>query len=217
MRKRSRSAGPASPVNPRPSLIQGGDRHAEVQTKALMLFAQHGFAQVSMRDLAASLGIGAGSLYHHIDSKEALLNELLEELYSQLISGARQIQQRSLAPGQYLNALVEAHLDLHGSMALHFRVAEFDLHYLGDEHRNGILSLRRHYEAYFVEALAGVNRGPDPALRDVATGIVLLLNQLPARLSASRLSRPELLSEMVERTLLGALSTLGHAKLDCTG
>jgi AcrR family transcriptional regulator len=32
-----------------------------------------------MRSLAASVGISAGSLYYHIDSKQALLSDLISE------------------------------------------------------------------------------------------------------------------------------------------
>ncbi|RMH81683.1 TetR/AcrR family transcriptional regulator, partial [Pseudomonas sp. AOB-7] len=48
--------------------------------KALALFAERGFAQVGMRELALHLGMAAGSLYHHFESKEQLLFELIEEL-----------------------------------------------------------------------------------------------------------------------------------------
>ena len=53
--------------------------------KALVLFAERGFAQVGMRELALHLGMAAGSLYHHFESKEQLLFELIEELYEELL------------------------------------------------------------------------------------------------------------------------------------
>jgi AcrR family transcriptional regulator len=40
---------------------------------ALTMFSEHGFAGVSMRDLARELGIQAPSLYSHFPSKDALL------------------------------------------------------------------------------------------------------------------------------------------------
>ncbi|WP_449432873.1 TetR/AcrR family transcriptional regulator [Pseudomonas putida] len=177
------------------------DRHSEVLSGALALFARHGYAHVSMRDLGSSLGISAGSLYHHVDSKDALLYESIEGLYQRLLENASQIQQRSLAAGRYLNALIEAHLDLHGQMALHFQVAERDLHYLSEGLRNRILALRRRYEEFFVKALKGLHRTDDSTHADLATGLVLLLNQLPARLG--RLPGPALVPALL--VALGAL------------
>jgi AcrR family transcriptional regulator len=46
---------------------------------ACNLFRQAGYRGASMRSLAASVGISAGSLYYHIDSKQALLSDLISE------------------------------------------------------------------------------------------------------------------------------------------
>lgn len=40
---------------------------------ALRLFSENGYSAVSMRDLAAALGIQAPSIYSHFESKDALL------------------------------------------------------------------------------------------------------------------------------------------------
>ncbi|WP_332821602.1 TetR/AcrR family transcriptional regulator, partial [Pseudomonas sp.] len=60
-------------------------RLEQIRGKALELFAERGFAEVGMRELALHLGIGAGSVYHHFQSKEQLLFELIEELYEDLL------------------------------------------------------------------------------------------------------------------------------------
>ncbi len=43
------------------------------------LFAEHGYDQTSVRDIAAELGVANPSLYHHFASKRELLEELLRE------------------------------------------------------------------------------------------------------------------------------------------
>jgi AcrR family transcriptional regulator len=55
----------------------------ERRDRAMALFAEKGFGQVSMRELAAH-GLTAGSLYHHFPSKQDLLYDLIEELYEEL-------------------------------------------------------------------------------------------------------------------------------------
>ena len=45
---------------------------------AAELFLHDGYAQTSLREIAAAAGIKAGSIYYHFDSKEALLVEILE-------------------------------------------------------------------------------------------------------------------------------------------
>lgn len=51
----------------------------EILIAALQLFSVKGYSAVSMRDLAASVGIKSASLYNHFSSKEDILNTILEE------------------------------------------------------------------------------------------------------------------------------------------
>lgn len=44
---------------------------------AAELFLRNGYAQTSLRDIAAAVGIKAGSIYYHFDSKESLLADIL--------------------------------------------------------------------------------------------------------------------------------------------
>ncbi|MCY1424375.1 Bacterial regulatory protein, tetR family [compost metagenome] len=133
-------------------------RYQETRHKALELFARCGFSRVSMRDLATCLGINAGSIYNHIDSKEALLFELIEELYEQLLHGAGLVNRRKSAPAVRLHALLESHLLLRDRMAAHFRLAEYDLHCLSNEQRASILALRRRYEEHLVGTAPALSR-----------------------------------------------------------
>jgi len=52
---------------------------------ALTLFVEHGFQAVSLRQLAMALGMQAGSLYNHMESKQILLFELIEEHETDLL------------------------------------------------------------------------------------------------------------------------------------
>jgi TetR/AcrR family transcriptional regulator, cholesterol catabolism regulator len=53
----------------------GRDR---ITDAAADLFLRNGYAQTSLRDIAAAVGIKAGSIYYYFDSKEALLTEILQ-------------------------------------------------------------------------------------------------------------------------------------------
>ncbi len=45
---------------------------------ATLSFAKHGYAAVSMRDLAKIMGINQSSIYNHFESKEALWKEVIQ-------------------------------------------------------------------------------------------------------------------------------------------
>ena len=48
------------------------------------LFAEKGFKNTTVRDIADAAGILSGSLYHHFDSKEAMVDELLDSFQTAL-------------------------------------------------------------------------------------------------------------------------------------
>ncbi|MCJ8207968.1 TetR/AcrR family transcriptional regulator [Pseudomonas sp. RGM2987] len=184
-------------------------RFVETRLKALELFARHGFSRVGMRDLATGMGIKPGSIYNHIESKETLLFELIEELYEQLLDGAGRVTRRKTAPEVRLRSLLEAHLLLHERMGAHFRLAEYDLHCLNEEQQGLILSLRRRYEEYLIHTIEQLTGKPTSVARRAAlSGVVSLLNQLPAwvaELQVNQEARRKLLHDMVMGSLQGAL------------
>ena len=62
-------------------------RRDELLAIAARLFAEKGFKNTTVRDIADAAGILSGSLYHHFDSKESMVDEILrtfqEELFGQ--------------------------------------------------------------------------------------------------------------------------------------
>lgn len=66
---------------------EAGTRRTELLAIAAQLFADKGFRNTTVRDIADAAGILSGSLYHHFDSKESMVDEILstfqEELFGQ--------------------------------------------------------------------------------------------------------------------------------------
>ncbi|WP_248920421.1 TetR/AcrR family transcriptional regulator [Pseudomonas entomophila] len=181
----------------------------ERRDKAMALFAEKGFGQVSMRELAAHVGLTAGSLYHHFPSKQDLLYDLIEELYEELQATLDQ-GRRALARGKpVLACLISAHWQLHGERPLQFRLAERDFCCLSEVQQARLVGLRERYEAGLLRLIAPQARLAGDAL--VATGHVLatLLNQLPGMLRGKGLGEAEGVG-LMEALVVGAVErTLG--------
>lgn len=58
-----------------PKIVDHDQRRFRISAQALSLFADQGYAALSMRSLAASIGVTTGMLYHYFESKESLLSE----------------------------------------------------------------------------------------------------------------------------------------------
>ncbi|UUZ59280.1 TetR/AcrR family transcriptional regulator [Nocardioides sp. B-3] len=62
------------------------DRRGELLRIAATLFAEKGFKNTTVRDIAEAAGILSGSLYHHFDSKESMVDEILSTFRAQLFA-----------------------------------------------------------------------------------------------------------------------------------
>jgi AcrR family transcriptional regulator len=69
----------------------GSGRRAELLRIAAGLFAEKGFKNTTVRDIADASGIQSGSLYHHFDSKESMVDEILSSFQEQLFGSYDEI------------------------------------------------------------------------------------------------------------------------------
>ncbi|WP_060481252.1 TetR/AcrR family transcriptional regulator [Pseudomonas sp. NBRC 111119] len=174
----------------------------ERRDRAMALFAEKGFGQVSMRELAAHIGLSAGSLYHHFPSKQDLLFDLIEELYEELHATLGQSRQAMARGASALSCLVAAHWQLHAERPLQFRLAERDLCCLNEAQQAQLAALRSRYQAELLRLIAPQARLHKEALLATAQVLATLLNQLPGMLQA--LPEREGLA-LMERIVLGGL------------
>ena len=58
---------------------------------AAKVFAERGFDQTTMQDLAGSMGLATGAVYHYFGSKEQLLINICDQLMEPLLASAREI------------------------------------------------------------------------------------------------------------------------------
>ena len=148
------------PVNPGTS----GPARLVMKQTALALFQEHGFRNVSVRDITGSLGLTAAAVYAHFRSKEHLLHELLLDGHAEI---SRLMGVAANAAGDDPVTGLVAHTYLlgifHTEMQDLARIGP-DVRYLPEREREQILDGRRAVRATF-EAI--VTRGRDAGVFDV--------------------------------------------------
>lgn len=87
-------------------------RKQQILARAAKLFRERGYSATSMRDIARSMGMEAASLYNHIDSKQAILSELLLNIAKEFTEGMSGIQSLDITSIKKLEALVSLHVRL---------------------------------------------------------------------------------------------------------
>lgn len=155
-----------------------GPREAILRV-ATGLFGERGFPATSMRDIAREVGILAGSLYAHIDGKESLLLEIIEQGIAEYIDEATQALAGTDGSDARLRALIRAHLDVVARGPRTTKIVFHQWRYLGEQNRSHVRKRRDEYEELFVEVVqAGVDDGSFAADLEVRTAVRSILGAL---------------------------------------
>ena len=97
-------------------------RREELLAIAADLFAERGFKNTTVRDIADAAGILSGSLYHHFDSKESMVDEILSTFQLELFKAYDEILGSDLDARAKVDAVVrvsfEAIHDHHAEVAI---------------------------------------------------------------------------------------------------
>jgi AcrR family transcriptional regulator len=93
-RQRATSSGPAS------------ERRDHLVKLAAELFARKGFQATTVREIADEAGILSGSLYHHFDSKETIVDEVLSTFLDDLVARYRAAIGSGADPRSILSEMV---------------------------------------------------------------------------------------------------------------
>ena len=186
----------------------GKETASRAREAALGLFARHGYAAVSMREIAGEVGVGAGALYNHFATKQDLLVELMTAHMEALLAAWAETDDLKAAPDARLETFSRFHIRFHADRADEVFVAYMELRSLERPNFHRIEKMRRAYEGELEAILkdgaaAGAFRIEDP--RVAAMAIIAMLTGVTTwyrdggRLSARRIE--EIYVDMVARTV----------------
>lgn len=149
----------------------------KVRAAALSLFARHGFAAVSMRQIAAEVGVQAGALYNYTPDKQSLLFDLLDRHMKALLE-ALEAAPIDGSPVEQLEALTRFHIRFHLPRRDDVFLSYMELRNLTNENFALIEAQRRHYEDVLERILLdGVDAGAF-ALSDTRVAALALIAML---------------------------------------
>lgn len=130
-----------------------GDRLLEISAS---LFREHGYASTTMRDIAQAAGMKAGSLYYHFQSKDEILDHVLERGIAEATRGfsAALAAVPADAPfAEKLRAVVTAHLRTVVEFGTYTVASRQLLRQVPEALRERHLEMRRDYDAMWRKLL----------------------------------------------------------------
>ena len=126
---------------------------AAIRQAGLDLIYRHGYEAMSLRRLAAEVGLREGSLYNHIASKQELLFSLVDDHMDQLLAALTQALTGVEGTETRLKAFVTFHLRYHMQRPAEVFVINSELRSLDEVGLATIVAKRDCYEAVLIAIL----------------------------------------------------------------
>ncbi|HSK14811.1 MAG TPA: TetR/AcrR family transcriptional regulator [Gaiellaceae bacterium] len=124
----------------------GASTEERILGAATVLFSEKGYHATTMREVAAAVGIKAGSLYNHYASKEDLLFRIARGVMEELLEGGRDALAVSPQSRDQLAELVRRHVLYHAEHRFRAKIADDQLNALTAARRATVIGVRDAYE-----------------------------------------------------------------------
>ncbi|WP_076859933.1 TetR/AcrR family transcriptional regulator [Bradyrhizobium mercantei] len=148
-----------------------------IRKAGVRLIFERGYEAMSLRQLAAEVGIQAGSLYNHISTKQDLLFDLVQDHINDLLRELDLALAGKADPVEKLRAFVAFHVTYHMTRKREVFIANSELRSLDAKNYDAVVALRGAYEARLAQILTdGVADGVFEVIDiQVATFAILAL------------------------------------------
>ncbi|WFE28436.1 TetR/AcrR family transcriptional regulator [Solwaraspora sp. WMMD791] len=105
-------------------------RRDHILHRAGALFASRGVAGTTVREIADEVGILSGSLYHHFESKEAMVDEIISSYLADLRGRYQQVLNAPTPPARQLRELIRSSLECAAANPHATEIYQNDANYL---------------------------------------------------------------------------------------
>ena len=136
-------------------------RRERILASAAALFARKGVAATTVREIADEVGILSGSLYHHFESKEAIVDEVVSSYLEDLRNRYKTVLATDADPRQRLHDMVVASLEVVEAHPHATEIYQNDVNYLSQLERFAYLkNAGKEVQASWLEVInAGIAQG----------------------------------------------------------
>lgn len=124
-----------------------------IREAAIKRIYKYGFEAMKLRDLAADVGITAGSLYNYITQKEDFLFQLMTEIMDAVRADVAVELDGITDPAERLRRYIAFHLNWHTSRRMEVSIGTMELRSLSAEHYDIIVGYREEYQGVLTEIL----------------------------------------------------------------
>jgi len=121
-------------------------RRLEIVDCAAHLFAAKGYDATGIAELSDAVGVGRGTLYHYIGSKEEILAEIHYRAITPLLVLGREVRDLDESGAVRLRLLSEVFFEVQYRLLEHSRVVMYESRRLTGAGREGYISTQREFQ-----------------------------------------------------------------------
>jgi AcrR family transcriptional regulator len=182
-------------------------RRDELLSVAADLFAERGFAKVTVDDIGNAVGVSGPALYHHFEGKESLLGEMLVRISDELLTKAIAIVE-NVALDKALDPIIAMHVDFavdnRSLITVHFR----DLVQARNVDQRRVKDLQGAYVDIWVDIVAAQRSTSldSKEVRSAVHAVLGLINSTPFSGRLRRDAHVSLLRTMASASVAGFLA-----------
>lgn len=145
---------------------------------AARVFAERGYANTSMRDLARESGVSLAGLYYYVDSKEELLFLIQSRHFQAVLDGMHERLAGVRDPIERLARFVDNHLDYFAAHMAEMKVLSHEAGALSGEFLTQVNEAKRSYTRALMDILGGVEKTHGPAHTNRRVAAYLLFGMM---------------------------------------
>ena len=125
---------------------------------AARVFAERGYHQTSMRDLAKAAGVSLAGAYYYVESKEALLFLIQFRNFEAVLNGMHEALTGISDPVERLSRFIDHHLDYFAAHIPEMKVLSHESGSLTGDYQVRVNGLKRQYTLELMDISKGSSR-----------------------------------------------------------
>jgi AcrR family transcriptional regulator len=145
---------------------------------AAAIFADKGYHQASIRDIARATGVSLSGLYYYFKSKEELLFLIQDHAFGTLLANLERLLEGEADPQRRLRLLVENHLRYFTANTAEMKVLSHESDSLTGDYRRGVNAQKRRLTETALEILRELRPEGDVDARVATFALFGMMNWL---------------------------------------
>jgi TetR/AcrR family transcriptional regulator, cholesterol catabolism regulator len=170
---------------------------------AAAIFAEKGYHQASIRDIARATRVSLSGLYYYFQSKEELLFLIQDHAFGTLNQNLEQLLEGVEDPHRRIRLLIENHLRFFVNNMAEMKVLSHEADSLSGDFRKRVNAKKRRITELAMESLERLEGRPDIDVRVATFALFGMMNWLYNWYRPDRDVSVEQLAEQISRLFLG--------------